>query len=102
MKRIDALLVAALFAICWSVSGCVIIESSSISDRAGAGASISSSASDIGILRLSAPSNLTETALKNLLGQCATGRVTGVTTELSMREFIVVQAYSVAVTGTCQ
>ncbi len=101
MKRINAILVGSLLAICVSASGCVFVQSSAISDRAGAGASISGSASDLGFVHLVAPSGLTQAALTNLLGNCATGKVSGVTTELSVRDFFVVQAYSVSVTGTC-
>ena len=98
MKRIYALLLA----MCVFASGCITVQSSAISDRGGAGAAISASASDIGILHLTAPSGLTQAALANLLGNCATGKVSGVTTELSMREFFFVQAYNVSVSGTCQ
>jgi hypothetical protein len=98
MKRINSLLLAA----CVTASGCVFLQSSSVSDRGGAGAAISASASDIGILHLTAPSGLTQTALANLLGNCATGKVSGVSTELSVRDFFLVQSYNVSVSGTCQ
>jgi hypothetical protein len=101
MKRINSIILAALLAGCVQAYGCVFVQSSTISDRAGAGNPISSSASDLGFLRLVAPQGLTQTALANLLGNCASGKVSGVTTELSMRDFIVVQSYNVSVTGVC-
>lgn len=101
MKQMSAILIGSLLAICVSASGCVFVQSSAISDRTGAGASIAGSASDLGFLHLVAPSGLTQAALANLLGNCATGKVSGVTTELGVRDFIVVQSYTVSVTGTC-
>jgi hypothetical protein len=98
MKRMPVLLLAA----CVTSSGCVFLQSSSVSDRGGAGAAITANASDIGILHLTAPNGLTQTALANLLGNCATGKVSGVATELSVRDFFVVQSYNVSVSGTCQ
>ena len=101
MKRLNATILAALFAGCVQAYGCVFVQSSTISERTGAGNSISSSASDLGYLHLVAPQGLTQTALANLLSNCATGKVSGVTTELSMRDFFIVQSYNVSVTGTC-
>ena len=101
MKHISSFILAALLAGCVLACGCVVVESSAISDRAGAGNPISASASDLGYLRLVAPQGLTQTALANLLGNCATGKVSGVTTELSMRDFFIVQSYTVSVSGVC-
>ena len=101
MKQINSIILAALLAGCVQAYGCVVVESSTISDRAGAGNPISSSASDLGYLRLVTPQGLTHTALANLLSNCASGKVSGVTTELSMRDFIVVQSYNVSVSGVC-
>ena len=100
-KQINAILIGSLLAICVSASGCVFVQSSAISERTGAGASISGSASDLGFLHLVAPQGLTQAAFANLLGNCATGKVSGVTTELGVRDFIIVQSYTVSVTGTC-
>jgi hypothetical protein len=36
-----------------------------------------------------------------MLGSCATGKVTGVTSELEVRDFFIVQYYSVSATGSC-
>src|SRR5712675_874343 len=97
MKRLNSILVAALLAGCVQVYGCVFVQSSAISDRAGAGNPITASASDLGYLHLVAPQGLTQTALANLLSSCATGKVSGVTTELQMRDFFIVQSYNVSV-----
>ncbi|MDB5107331.1 MAG: hypothetical protein JWM69_272 [Candidatus Binatus sp.] len=102
MKNIAKLMIAPLIAASVLASGCVMIESSAISDRSGAGNVISASASDMGYVHLVAPQALTSTAATNLLAQCATGKVSGVTTELTMRDFILVQMYNVSATGFCQ
>jgi hypothetical protein len=101
MKRINATLIVALLAICVFASGCVFVQSSAISDRTSAGAPISGSASDYGFVHLVAPSGLTQAAFANVLGNCATGKISGVTTELSVRDFFIVQYYTVSVTGSC-
>ena len=101
MKRRNSIVVAALIAGCAQAYGCVFIQTSTISDKGGPGNPISASASDLGYLHLVAPQGLTQTALANLLSNCATGKVSGVTTELTMRDFLIVQSYNVAVTGTC-
>jgi hypothetical protein len=101
MKRLNSILVAATLAACAQTYGCVFVQSSAVSDRAGAGNPISANASDLGYLHLVAPQGLTQTALANLLSNCATGKVSGVTTELSVREFLIVQSYNVSVSGTC-
>lgn len=101
MKGINAILIGSLLAMCVLASGCVFIRSSAISERTGAGASITGSASDYGYVYLVAPQALTQAALSNLLSNCATGKVSGVATEMNMRDFFVVQYYTVSVSGTC-
>jgi len=101
MKMTRSIVLAALLAAWAQVYGCVFIQTSAISDKAGAGNPISASASDLGYLHLIVPQGLTQTAQANLLSNCATGRVSGVTTELTMRDFLIVQSYNVLVTGTC-
>jgi hypothetical protein len=101
MKRSNSIILAAVLAGCAQAYGCVFIQTSAISDKGGPGNPISASASDLGYLHLIAPQGLTQTALANLLSNCATGKVSGVTTELTMRDFLIVQSYNVAVTGTC-
>ena len=101
MKRLNSILVAAMLAGCLQTYGCVFVQSSAIADRSGAGNPISASASDLGYVHLIAPQGLTQTALSNLLSNCATGKVSGVTTELQVRDFFLVQSYNVSVTGSC-
>jgi hypothetical protein len=101
MKRLNSILLASLLAGIVQAYGCVFVQSSAIADRGGAGNPISANASDLGYLHLVAPQGLTQTALSNLLSNCATGKVSGVTTELQMRDFFIVQSYNVSVSGTC-
>ncbi|HLX05952.1 MAG TPA: hypothetical protein VKR28_10475 [Candidatus Binatus sp.] len=101
MKRLNSILMAAIVIGCAQTYGCVFVQSSAISDRTGAGNPISASASDLGYLHLVAPQGLTQTALSNLLSDCATGKVSGVTTELQTRDFFIVQSYNVSVSGIC-
>jgi len=101
MNRLNSNILAAMLAVCMQTCGCVFVQSSAIGDRAGAGNSITGNASDLGYLHLVAPQGLTQAALANLLSNCATGKVSGVTTELSVRDFFIVQSYNVSVSGTC-
>jgi hypothetical protein len=101
MKRLNSIVLGALVAGCAQNYGCVFVQSSAIADRSGAGNPITANASDLGYLHLVAPQGLTQTALSNLLSDCATGKVSGVTTELSVRDFLIVQSYNVSVSGTC-
>ncbi len=102
MKRLTVLVAAPLLVICLVLSGCVVLESSAISERSGGGRSVSTSASDYGILALTTPYGLTGTANSQLMAQCQSGKVSNVQTELSMRNFILVQLYSISATGVCQ
>ena len=95
------MLFAVLIAACAGASGCVMIQSSMLSSRLGAGSPISTSTSDFGYLHLIAPSGLTQAAGANLLSQCASGKMSGVTSELSMRDFILVQYYTVSANAFC-
>jgi hypothetical protein len=101
MKQINAILIGLMLAICVSAAGCVFVRSSAISDRTAAGAPLAGSASDYGYLELIAPTGLTQAALANVLGNCATGKMTGVVTELQVRDFFIVQYYTVSVSGSC-
>jgi hypothetical protein len=101
MKRLNSIALAALLTGWVQTCGCVFIQTSTISDKGGPGNPISANASDLGYLHLFAPQGLTQTAQSNLLNECATGKVSGVTTELTMRDFLLVQSYNVSVTGTC-
>ena len=95
-------LMAAVIVMALTTSGCIMIHSSSISDSAKSGPGVTTTASDIGILHLSVPANLTQTANQGLVGQCPGGKVTDVQTELSMRDFIIVQMYQVTAAAVCQ
>jgi hypothetical protein len=101
MKFLRSIFSGAALVVIAQLCGCIFVQSSAISDRGGSGNAISASASDLGYLHLVAPQGLTQTALSNLLSNCATGKVSGVTTELTTRDFFVVQSYNVSVTGTC-
>src|SRR5271168_2429922 len=85
MVRINSVVIAAILALGVQSYGCVFVQSSAVSERAGLGNPISSNAGDLGYLHLVAPQGLTQTALANLLSNCATGKVSGVTTELTIR-----------------
>ncbi|HUY27353.1 MAG TPA: hypothetical protein VMV27_08025 [Candidatus Binataceae bacterium] len=103
-SRFTKLLIAPLGALAFMASGCIVISSSSISNstKAGAGNAVTAQASDFGILRLAVPNGLTQTANANLLTQCTSGKFTDATTELSMRDFIIVQQYQISVSAVCQ
>jgi hypothetical protein len=101
LKLSNSIIVVAALVAGAYLGGCVFVQSSSVSERGGQGNSITASASDFGYLHLIAPQGLTQTALSNLLSNCATGKVSGVTTELQMRDFFFVQSYNVSVSGTC-
>jgi len=83
------------------LSGCVVIESSAISGRKQGGQAVSASSGDYGILRLTAPHGLTTTVNSQLVSQCPSGMLTNVRTELSMREFLLVQWYDVSASAVC-
>jgi hypothetical protein len=84
------------------LSGCIFMQSSSISDSAGKGNQISAQASDMGYLMLVPPGNVTQMAADNLVNQCASSKVTNVQTELTMRNFFgIVQQYESNANGVC-
>ena len=103
LRRLAALVRWFLLAACLGFSGCIALQSSSISDRSGSGSgqTVSLFSSDYGILHLTEPEGLTEATNSKLVGQCQAGRVTSVVTELSMREWIMIQWYTVSASGTC-
>jgi len=102
MRLLKYLPLLALTTACIGLAGCIMIQSSSISGSAGPGTAVTGQANDMGILHLSVPQNLTQTANSQLLSGCASGKVTDVQTELSMRDFILVQMYKVSASGVCQ
>ncbi len=88
---------------CLSLSACVMINSSSISESASGGTPVNAEYSDYGILHLTAPSSLTSGANTALASKCQSGVLSDVQTELSMREwFFIVQYYTVSATGSCK
>ena len=101
MRGIRGLMVGAI-AMAVSVSGCIAIGSSAISSKSGNGAAISAHANDMGILHLVIPQDLTQKANSALMSQCASNKVTDVQTELTMRDFIIVQLFDISVAGLCQ
>jgi hypothetical protein len=100
--KVLKLLTIPLLAIVMGLSGCVMIESSAITGGSGSGKSVTTSASDFGILYLTLPDGLTSKANSQLAGQCQSAKLTNVQTELSMRNFILAQVYDVTVSGQCE
>jgi len=101
MKKVQMqTLVIALVVMCVALSGCVVLRSSAISDRSGGGQSATAEAGDYGILHLTSPNNLTEAASSQLVSKCP-GKLTNVQTELFMREWILIQWYTVDATAVC-
>ena len=84
------------------LSGCFFVMSGTVSSTAAKGSTVSAEASDWGILHLSVPEDLTSKVNGQLTGQCPSGKVSNVATELSMREFFLAQMYTVSATGLCQ
>jgi outer membrane protein OmpA-like peptidoglycan-associated protein len=86
-----------------SLSACVLIHSSTISESTGSGSAVSAVDSDYGILRLSKPQGLTSAASADLAKQCPSGLLTDVQTQLSMRDWLlIVQYYTVMANAVCK
>ena len=83
------------------LSGCVWLRSSSISNRAGNGQTVRVSTGDYGILHLTTPDGITEAANSQLVSQCQ-GKLSNAQTSLYMREWILVQWYTVDAVAVCQ
>jgi outer membrane protein OmpA-like peptidoglycan-associated protein len=88
-------------AICLTVSGCVILQSSTISDRTGSGQRVAGQESSFGILHLTVPQDLTEFTNMDLVRACPSGILTSVTDELKYREWFIFQYYTVKATAEC-
>ncbi|HJU09496.1 MAG TPA: OmpA family protein [Candidatus Binataceae bacterium] len=95
MLTLGALLTASLPA-------CVFIHSSVIGRSTGTGTAVSTVNSDYGILRLTKPQDLTSGANAAALKQCPSGLLTDVQTQLSMRDWLVVQYYTLTVNAVCK
>jgi hypothetical protein len=88
---------------CLSMTACVLVHSSSISESTGGGSPINATFSDYGLVHLTAPANLTADANAALAKQCQSGMLSDVQTELSMRDwFGIVQYYTVTATAACK
>jgi hypothetical protein len=83
------------------LSGCVWLRSSAISDRAGNGQTVRVSTGDYGILHLTTPDGITEVANSQLVSQCQ-GKLTNAQTSLYMREWVLIQWYTVDAVAVCQ
>ena len=63
---------------------------------------MSTQASDMGYLHLVAPGDVTEAAAGKLMGACASGKLTDVQPQLSVRDFLgIVQSYAANANGVC-
>jgi len=104
MSLVSRFLTLSMLAPCLVLSGCIMVSSSSISEssRSQAGNTATASATDWGILRLTAPQGLTGVANQQLASACPGGKFTDVQTELSMRDFILAQMHSVNAVAICQ
>ncbi len=88
---------------CLSISACVFLHSSSISESTGGGSPVNADYSDYGILHLTAPTSVTAEANSALAAHCQSGMLSNVQTELSMRDWLlIVQYYTVTVSAVCK
>ena len=101
MRSLILRAVLLLVAFC-AAQGCVFIRSSSISSSTGTGNAVSASASDMGFIELIAPVGLTHNANQQIATQCPSGKFTDVQNELSIRDFLIVQLYTISATAVCQ
>jgi outer membrane protein OmpA-like peptidoglycan-associated protein len=92
---------AMALVICLTISGCIVLQSSTISDRTGSGPRVAGKESSFGVLHLTVPEGLTEFANTDLVRQCQSGILTNVTTELKFREWFIFQYYSVWASAEC-
>ena len=102
-KLVVSLFRSLALSVCLLLSSCVLIHSGAISESTGGGSAVQSEYSDYGILYLTVPANLTSSANGALAGQCQTGMLSDVQTELSMRDwFLIVQYYTVTTAARCK
>ena len=102
MSTFSRLLTAAFALISLGLSGCIFVQSGTISSTAGKGTSVGATSSDWGILHLTIPQGLTSTVNGQLISQCSSAKVSNVSTELDMREFFLAQMYTMTASGLCQ
>ena len=94
---------ALTLSLCLLLSACVFVNSSSIDEKTGPGTPVSAEYSDYGILHLSAPWTLTANANAAMAGQCQSGLLSNVQTELATRDwFFIVQYYTVTLNAVCK
>ena len=101
-KLVISLFRSLALSVCLLLSACVLINSGAISESTGGGSAVQSEYSDYGILYLTVPANLTSSANGALAGQCQTGMLSDVQTELSMRDWLIVQYYTVTTAARCK
>jgi hypothetical protein len=104
MSILSRLRVAGIALALFGLSGCFYMMSGTISSNSGSvgtNTPVSASSTDWGILYLMIPNGLTQTANTQLVGQCPTGRISNVATQLTVRDFFVAQMYTVSATGNC-
>jgi len=102
MKNYNSLRVMALaLVICLTIPGCIVLRSSTISNRSGSGPRVNGKESSFGVLHLTVPEGLTEFANTDLVRQCQSGILTNVTSELKFREWVIFQYYSVWASAEC-
>jgi len=92
---------AMALVICLTIQGCIVLQSSTISDRTGSGPRVAGKESSFGVLHLTVPEGLTEFANTDLVRQCQSGILTNVTSELKFREWFLFQYYSVWASAEC-
>jgi hypothetical protein len=104
MRLVSKVIGLSTLAMCLATSGCIMLESSSISssNRTQAGNTATATATDWGILRLTAPQGLTGIVNQQLASACPNGKFTDVQTELAMRDFFLAQMYTVNSVAICQ
>ena len=101
-KLVVSIFRSLALSVCLLLSACVFIHSGAISESTGGGSAVQSEYSDYGILYLTAPTNLTSSANGALAAQCQTGMLSDVQTELSMRDWLIVQYYTVTTAARCK
>jgi len=101
-KLVVSIIRSLALSVCLFLSACVFIHSGAISESTGGGSAVQSEYSDYGILYLTVPTNLTSSANSALAGQCQTGMLSDVQTELSMRDWLIVQYYTVTTAARCK
>jgi hypothetical protein len=102
MFRFKQFSIASFALAALALSGCYIVNSSTISSTAAKGGNpITASSSDWGVLHLTAPQGLTSTVDSQLMGQCPSGKVANISTSLATREFFLAQMYTVTASGNC-